>query len=221
MAKQFKLTARPRSEAGRNAVKQVRARGGIPAVIYGSAQKPANIEVDRREIEQLLARAAGEHLVVDLQINDGGRTESRLSIIQEVQHHPVRRDILHVDFHAVSATEKIEAEVPVEPLGEPSGVKNFGGILQQQVRMLAVEALPQNLPEVIHVDVSAMNIGDTLHVSDVKLPDGVSAAVEADVVVFLVSEPTVAAEPVVEEAPETPEVIKEKKPEAEAGGEKK
>jgi large subunit ribosomal protein L25 len=210
MAKQVKLSARPRLQAGRNAVKQVRARGGVPAVIYGAHETPANLEVDRKAIETVLAHAASEHVLVELDI-DGA---SKLSIIQEVQHHPVRGDILHIDFHAVSATETVTSEVPVESVGESVGVKTHGGLLQQQVRALEIECLPQNLPDFIKVDVSALEIGQSIHVKDLVLPQGVTTSVDPEITVFLVSEPTVASDASAE-APAAPEVIKEKKPEAE------
>ena len=212
MAKQVKLSARPRAEAGRNAVKQVRTRGSVPAVIYGGKDAPANLEVSLKEINSLLAHAVGENILVDLEINDGGKTTNRLSLIQEVQHHPVRGDVIHIDFHAVSMTEEIEAEIVLEPAGEPVGVKTFGGLLQQNMRTLAIKCLPKDLPELITVDVSALNVGESLHVKDIPLPSGVSAAIDGDLTVFLVSEPTVAAEPSATAAA-APEVLKEKKAE--------
>lgn len=222
MAKQVKLSARPRAESGRNSVKQVRARGAVPAVIYGGKEAPANLEVSRKEIDQLLAHAVGENILVELEIADGTKITNRLSLIQEIQHHPVGGEILHVDFHAVSMTEEIEAEIPLEPAGEPVGVKTYGGLFQQNMRSLAIRCLPQNLPEIITVDVSALNIGESLHVKDIKLPAGVTATEDADLTVFLVSEPTVADESAAAEAPTAPEVIKEKKPEGgEAAAEKK
>jgi large subunit ribosomal protein L25 len=214
MSNQVKLSARPRQEAGRNAVGKVRARGAVPAVIYGAKDVTTKLEVEKREIEDLLARAVSENILVQLEINDGQKTTSRLSLIQEVQHHPVRGEIIHVDFHAVSMNEEIDAEVVLEPEGEPVGVKTFGGLLQQSMRMLPIRCLPQDLPEVIIVDVSGLNIGETLHVRDIKLPPGVTAVPDEELTIFLVSEPTVAEEPVI--APEevaAPEVIKEKKPE--------
>jgi large subunit ribosomal protein L25 len=214
MANQVKLTARPRLEAGRNAVGKVRARGAVPAVIYGARDATTNLEVDRKDIENLLSRAVGENILVDLEIRDGTKTTSRISLIQEVQHHPVRGEIIHVDFYAVSMTEEIEAEIVLESEGEPVGVKTFNGLLQQSMRSLPIRCLPQNLPEIIIVDVSALNIGESLHVRDIKLPAGVTAIADEDLTVFLVSEPTVAEEPAApaEEAV-VPEVIKEKKPE--------
>ncbi|PTX93429.1 50S ribosomal protein L25 [Spartobacteria bacterium LR76] len=222
MAKQVKLSARPRVEAGRNAVKQVRARGAVPAVIYGAKDEPANLEVSLKEIKQLLAHAVGENILVDLQIEENGKTTNRLSLIQEIQHHPVKGEVIHVDFHAVSATEEIEAEVVLEPVGESIGVKTYGGLLQQNLRALAISCLPQNLPEIISVDVSNLNVGESLHIRDIKLPAGVTATGDAELTVFLVSEPTVADESASSaDAPTAPEVIKEKKADAAEGGDKK
>lgn len=214
MSNQVKLSARPRAEAGRNAVGKVRARGAVPAVIYGGNDPTTKLEIDKRDIENLLAHSVSENILVQLEIQDEGKTTSRLSLIQEVQHHPVRGEIVHIDFHAVSMNEEIDAEVVLEPAGEPVGVKTFGGLLQQSMRLLPIRCLPQNLPEIIIVDVSALNIGESLHIRDIKLPTGVTAVPDEDLTVFLVSEPTVVEEPVVvaEEAV-APEVIKEKKAE--------
>lgn len=223
MANQVKLSARPRLEAGRNAVRRMRSRGAIPAIIYGGKEAATNLELDKKDIENLLARAVGENILVDLEIHDGSKTTNRVSLIQEVQHHPVRGEILHVDFHAVSMTEEIDAEVVLEPVGEPLGVKTYNGLLQQSMRSLPIRCLPQNLPEIITVDVSELNVGESLHVRDIKLPVGVTAVPDEDLTVFLVSEPTVVEEPAaaVEEVA-APEVIKEKKPEgAEAPAEPK
>ena len=221
MAKQVKLSARPRSESGRNAVKQVRARGGVPAVIYGSKDKPANLEISRRDIEALLSHAVGENILVELEIDEDGKKTNRLSLIQEVQHHPLRGEVLHVDFHAVSMTEKISADIVIESYGEPDGVKNFGGLLEQSMRSVTLRCLPQHLPELIRVDVSALKIGDSIHVRDLPLPAEVEADEDADLTVFIVAEPAVAEEPSAAATPEAPEVIKEKKTEASAGAEEK
>jgi large subunit ribosomal protein L25 len=213
MAKQVKLTARSRSESGRNAVKSVRARGSVPAVIYGHRTAPANLEVSHRELEVLLSHAVGENILVDLEIQDGSKTSNQLSLIQEIQRHTLRPQILHVDFQAVSMTEEISADITIEPFGEADGVKNFGGLLEQSIRSLAIRCLPQDLPEIIKVDVSAMKIGDSIHVRDLPLPKGVEADVDADLTVFIVAEPAVATEATAKEGTAGPEVIKEKKTE--------
>jgi large subunit ribosomal protein L25 len=222
MANQVKLSARPRAEVGRNALSKVRARGAIPAVLYGARDPATNLEVDKKDIQNLLSRAVGENILVDLEIREGATVSNRTSLIQEVQHHPVRGEVIHVDFHAVSMTEEIDADVVLEPEGEPVGVKTFGGLLQQSMRSLPIRCLPQNLPSIIVVDVSGLNIGESLHVGDLKLPPGVVAVPDEDLTVFIVSEPTVAEEPgaAAEEAA-APEVIKEKKPETEGGAEAK
>jgi len=208
MAKQVKLAAQTRSEVGRNAVKKIKSEGFVPAVIYSHHETPENLKVSEREISTLLAHAAGEHLLVDLDIAGA----SRLAIIQEVQHHPVSQKILHVDFHGVNANEEIESSIPVEPVGESVGVKNYGGILEQLLRSINIKSLPKDLPEVLQVDVSALEIGQSIHVKDLKLPAGVKAADDGEVTVFLVAEPNVAAEAPAAEAA-APEVLKEKKAE--------
>ena len=143
MANQVKLSARPRVEVGRNALSKVRARGAIPAVLYGARDAATNLEIDKKDIQNLLSRAVGENILVDLEIREGATVSNRTSLIQEVQHHPVRGEIIHVDFHAVSMTEEIDAEVVLEPEGEPVGVKTFGGLLQQSMRSLPRKPPPQ------------------------------------------------------------------------------
>ena len=213
MPKQVKLAAKTRKESGRNAVKAVRARAAVPAVIYGTKQEPQNIEIDSRELSMLLARAKGENVLVELTL-DGAA--GGLALIQEIQHHPVRRDVLHVDLLAVSATEAIVAHVTIEVTGEATGVKNFGGLLQQQMRSLEVSCLPQNLPSALVVDVSHLNVGDSLHVSHIVLPEGVTAVTAGDLTVFIVTESASSSSEAAsaEAAPTAPEVIKEKKPAA-------
>lgn len=193
MANQVKLTARTRTESGRNAVKQVRSRGAVPAVIYGSRQTPANLEVSHRDLEVLLSHAVGENILVDLEIKDGEATKNQLSLIQEVQHHAVRREILHVDFQAVSMSEEITAEITLEPVGEADGVKTHGGLLEQSIRSIEVRCLPKNLPEIIKVDVTNLKVGESLHIKDIILPEGVATTAAPDLTVFIIAEPKVSS----------------------------
>src|SRR5438874_292291 len=215
MAKQVKLMAERRTAIGRSAVRKLKAAGSVPAVMYGSKDKPEALQVSRRDINSLLSHAAGENILVELEV--GGK--SRLALVQEVQHAPVGGAVLHVDFHAVSQDEVIEADVPLEPVGTANGVKNMGGLLEQNLRSLSIECLPRDLPDVIRVDVSALNIGDSIHVRDLPLPDGVKTRIQQDLTAFSVLAPTVEEEPVVAavEAATGPEVIREKKEEPEAG----
>src|SRR5256714_7751651 len=224
MAKQVKLKAEPRTETGRSAARRLKTRGIVPAVVYGGKKKAQPLQVSARDIHAMLSHASGENILVELEIAGGKGTKTAL--LQEVQHSPVGGDILHVDFHAISMDEKIEAAVPLEPLGIATGVQTFGGLLEQNIRSLTVECLPKDLPDKITVDVSALNIGDSIHVRDIKLPQGVVAKVNVDLTAFSVMAPTAEEEPVTAEAEAAaaagPEVITAKKEEGEeapaAGG---
>jgi len=217
MAKQVKLTAQRRTGLGRSAVRKLKTAGLVPAVIYGSKHKPEALQVSRRDVSAMLSRASGENILVELEIEG---TANRLALVQEVQHAPLGGAVLHIDFHAVSMDEMIEADVPLEPIGTANGVKNMGGLLEQSLRALEIECLPRDLPDVITVDVSALNVGDGIHVRDIVLPAGVTTRIPPDLMAFSVLAPTVEEEKVAAaDAPTAPEVIKEKKedPEAAAG----
>src|SRR5215475_9529266 len=220
MAKQVKLKAEPRSEAGRTGVRKLRVRGLIPAVIYGGKVKSQSLQVATRDINAVMSHASGENVLVELEI--AGEKSNRAALVQEVQHSPVGGEIVHVDFHAISMDETIQADVPLEPSGTPVGVKTFGGLLEQSLRGLAIECLPRDLPDRITVDVSQLNIGDSIHVRDIQLPSGVTAKVPADLTAFSVVAPVVEEEPVAVEAEAAAAakqaVITEKKEEGEAAG---
>ncbi len=214
MAKQVKLSAKPRSHVGRNSIKQLRSRGAIPANMYGPKTQPSNLEVNTKAINSLLAHAVGENILVELEVDHGSKTTKHLSLIQEVQHHAVRGDVLHVDFLEVSMNELLHTEITIEPVGESIGVKSHGGLLEQLLRHITIECLPKDLPELIKVDVSKLGLGDALHIRDIILPEGVKATGDSDLTVFLVAEPKVAGESKTDEVQQAPEVIREKKPEA-------
>jgi large subunit ribosomal protein L25 len=214
MAKQVKLKAERRSATGRSAARKLKARGVVPAVIYGAKDKPQPLQLSERDINAMLSHASGENILVELEID--GDQSGRLALVQEIQHSPVRGDVLHIDFHAVSMDQKIHAEVPVETIGTANGVKNFGGLLEQNLRALAIECLPRDLPDRIVVDVSALNIGDSIHVRDLQLPPGVTTRMQLDLTAFSVLAPAVEEEPVAAVATAAePEVITEKKAEGE------
>jgi len=219
MAKQVKLTAERRTALGRSAVRKIKATGAVPAVIYGSKDKPEALQVSRRDINTILSHASGENILVELEIAGDA---NRLALVQEVQHSPIGGDVLHIDFHAVSMDEMIEADVPLEPIGTANGVKNFGGLLEQSLRSLSIECMPRDLPDVITVDVSALNVGDAIHVRELPLPEGVTTRVPPDLTAFSVLPPTVEETPAVEATvAAAPEVIKEKKEDTTAGADAK
>jgi len=155
-------------------------------------------------------------------VDEGGKTNNRLALIQEVQHHPYEDTILHIDFHEVLATEKLRTSVPVRPVGEPSGVKNGGGVLEYVMRELRVECLPEDLPEMLEVNVEKMEISQSIHVGDITPPTGVTLLDDKGQTVFLVAAPIteeeLAAMTEAAAAPSAePEVITAKKEEGEEG----
>ena len=216
MSKQIKIAAQTRSGVGRTSVKKLRAAGQVPAVIYGSTQPSTNIQIGDREMREVLKHATGEHFLVELEIADGASVSHKLALVQEVQHHAVRSTILHVDFHAVAADEKLHAEIPVETTGESVGVKNYGGRLEVLLHKVEVECLPKDLPELIRLDVTAMRVGDAVHLRDLQLPAGVTFRGDGDLTVLRIAGEVVADLTASDEGPTQPEVIREKKPAADA-----
>jgi len=222
MAQKLQLKAKTRIETGKDAVKRLRVQGVVPAVIYGAHTKPLNVVVAVKDLEKVLHHATGENVLVDLQVDEDGQTKSRLALIQEVQHHPFEDRILHIDFHEVRATEKLRANVPVRPVGEPAGVKTGGGVLEYVMRELRVECLPKDLPEMIEVNVERLEIGQSIHVGDITVPPGVTLVDDKGQTVFLVVAPITEEElAAMTEAAATPaaepEVITAKKEEGEEG----
>ncbi|MEI7823525.1 MAG: 50S ribosomal protein L25 [Verrucomicrobiota bacterium] len=215
MAKAIQLKAQPRSGAGTVEAKKARHAGLVPAVIYGRhLGKPQNLQLNAKELKAALGKTSGEHVLVDLEIAGGEKT---LALIQDVQHHALKRHIMHLDFHALRADEKMHTTVPVVVFGEASGVKNSGGIIEQLLRSIEVQCLPKDLPESIVIDVTPLEIGDAIHIKDLPLPEGVTALGNPETSVLHVAAPAVeevAATPAEGAAATEPEVIKEKKPEA-------
>ena len=222
MAQKVQLKAKSRAEIGKGAVKRMRDQGAVPGVIYGSHMKPINITVGVKELEKALHSATSENVLVDLSLEEDGKTNNRLTLIQEVQHHPYKDTILHIDFHEVLATEKLRTSVPVRPIGEPAGVKTGGGVFEFVMRELHVECLPQDLPDLIEVNVEKMEIGSSIHVGEITPPNGVVLLDDKGQTVFLVAAPIteeeLAAMTEAAAAPSAePEVITAKKEEGEEG----
>src|SRR3989441_3349804 len=218
--KSVSLTASPRTLAKRAGVKKLRASGRVPAVIYGRRTNAQNLEVGLNEIEDLIHHSVSETILVDLVV-EGGSHGPRLALLQEVQHHPLSRKVLHVDFQEVAENERVTVTVPVETVGEAAGVKTGGGVLEHVLFKIKVRALPRDLPEVINVDVSPLEIGQSIHLNEIPLPAGVEVIGDKNIPVISVAAPiTEAQEAAALEAATTPlaepEVLKEKKEEGEA-----
>jgi large subunit ribosomal protein L25 len=201
------LNASPRADVGKGAARTLRRDGKIPAVIYGHARDPQPLAIDQRELERLLSHIAAESTVIELSF-DGAMART---LIREIQRHPFKRQILHVDFQELVAGEKVTVNVPILLVGVPDGVRNEGGVLDQTMRELAIHVDPADIPNHIDVDVTSLTIGRSIHVSDLTLPEGVEVLDDEDATICVVSAPRAVVEEapaeVVVEGPEEPEVI--------------
>jgi|ERR1041385_6455925 large subunit ribosomal protein L25 len=216
--KSVALKAVPRNLGRRAGAKKLRAEGRIPAVIYGRQAKPQNLELNYKEMENLIHHSVSENVLVDLAVENDSRPK-RLALVQEVQHNPLSGAILHVDFHEVAENEKVTVMVPVETTGEAVGVKTGGGVLEHVLFKIKARALPKDLPEQIMVDVSHLNIGQAVHLGEIQAPAGVEILGDKQVPVIAVAAPrTEEEEAAATEAAAAPgevEMIKEKKEEGE------
>ncbi len=212
------LPAKLRSTIGKGAARKLRSAGSVPAIVYGHGRESQSLTIDTYTLERLLEKVSYKTTVIELDL--GGSTAKTL--IREIQRHPFKRAILHVDFQELVAGEKVTVKVPLVFVGTAEGVRVGGGILDEVMRELEIAVDPSNIPNHIDVDVNDLAIGHSLHVSDVKVPEGVEVLDELNATVCVVSIPkavveTTPAEPGAEgAAPAEPELIRKTKAEDEA-----
>ena len=187
------LIAQKRTETGDGPAKRLRRDGRVPAVVYGLDAGTVSVSVPARELDHILHSASGANTLITLQVDNG----NQLALARQVHRHPVRGTVLHVDFVRVRADQTIEAEVGIQFVGEAEGVRN-GGLFEQSLFALTVEALPGDIPNAFEHDISAMVIGDAIHVRDIAVPAGVVVLQDVDAVVAHISQPRAAEEEVVE-----------------------
>jgi len=208
------LSAVTRDSSGKGAARTLRSAGQIPAVIYGHARAPQSLAVPTREFEKLLERVSAESTVIELTLAGGvART-----LIRDIQRHPFKKQILHIDFQELVAGEKVSVNVPIVLTGVPDGVRVSGGILSQVMSELTIRCDPVNIPRRIEADVTHVLIGHSIHVSDLKAPEGVEIMDDADTTIAVVSAPKVEAEAPTAEVATTegePELIRKTKEEEE------
>lgn len=211
-----------RERIGKGGARKARAAGQIPGVLYGHGEDPVPVAVNAREFDLVIRSQKSGNPIVNLNLGSGEST----ALIRDVQYDPITHDILHIDFQHISLTEEVDVEVAIHLLGTPVGVKDGGGILESSLRQVEVRCLPTNIPGSIDIDVSHLNIGESVHVSDLKVENAEILSDEtstiATVVPPTVTETAAEAEEAEEaEAEGEPEVIaKGKKDEEEEGAEK-
>ena len=206
------LSATLRSESGKGAARALRRAGSVPAVIYGHKREPMSLAIPTRELERLLERVAAETTVVELSID--GKVSRTL--IREIQKHPFKKQLVHIDFQELVAGERITVNIPLVIVGTSIGVRSFAGVLDQTMRELEVSVDPGSIPNHIDVDVSALNVGDSIHVRDLQLPAGVMVLADVDASVVVVAAPKVnatdaASDAAAAAATAEPEVLRAKK----------
>ncbi len=210
------LEAQMRKVTGKKFARQLRREEFIPAIVYKKGEKTLILKLKNRDLLKVLHTSAGENAVINLKISDNDKKlPKKTVIIREVQHHPVRGDILHVDFNQISLTEKLQVSVPVKVKGEAPGVKEEG-VLEHILWEVEVECLPTKIPENIEVDISNLNIGDSIYAKDLQPPEGVKVLTDPESIVISVAAPRteeVPEEVAPEEEMAEPEVLKQKKPE--------
>ena len=215
------LAAQSRTETGKGVARSLRRQALIPAVFYGPEVDPVPLILQSRDLEKLITTGAGENILIDLNIEDGKSTQSHRAMIKEIQVDPVKQNILHVDLYAISMDKKISVEVPITLTGTALGVSEEGGILQQVSRTLEISCLPDRIPEAFELEVTALAIGDSLHVSDLEIPEGVDILAEDELTIASVVPPTKVEEiepEVLEEEEEGEEVDEEAEAETKEEG---
>jgi large subunit ribosomal protein L25 len=211
---QIQLKASLREETGKQAVKKLRNLGRIPATVYHRGEKPLSVVLAEKEISKIIRSAGGENVLINLSV-EKEKKKNRAVIIKEVQHDPVKRNILHVDFNEISLTEQITVEVEVVAVGESIGVKQEKGMLDHPLRMLKIQCLPTDIPKHIDVDVSNLKLNDSIHVKDLKVSDKIKILNDPETLLFQVKLHEEKVEEAVPGEVQEVEVIREKKAEEE------
>jgi len=183
------LEIQPRETKKRNRAKALRSAGRVPGVVYGAGDNQL-VEVDNKAFEHVMQSASSDTVLLDLKLGKN----KRLALVQEVQHHPVSRKALHIDFREVKPGQNVIVTLPTVPVGEPVGVKTGGGTLEHVLRYIKVKGTPVALPETIEVNVADLDIGQVLHVGDVQVPEGVELLANSSNPVVSISKPRVADE---------------------------
>lgn len=208
MAQEVSLQAEPREGTGKGPGRRLRMQGRIPAVVYGLQKDSRSVSVDAHQLDHLIGEF-GEHALIALDIAGGGKVEH--VITRDSQRDPVTGRLVHADFYRIDPKKPIHIQIPVQEVGTPLGVRE-GGILEELLREIDVRCLPTNMPAYFEVDVSNLEIGDSLHASDLTPPAGVEVLTPPDTAIFTVLAPRLAEELEAEGEEEAaePEVVGEK-----------
>lgn len=200
------LKATRRDESGKGVARKLRAEGKLPAVVYGAEAESWPLVLDNHETELLFRSISLDNTIIQLEVE--GESKPLPALIREIQTHAFRPDILHVDFYVVQTGVELELQVPVRMVGTPIGVKDQGGVLEQVIYELPIRCIPSAIPEVFEVDVTSLEIGDSVHIAELAVPEGVTILREPERTLCTVQAPSVlASDDEDEDEDEEPEVI--------------
>lgn len=211
------LVVEAREAIGKGANRKLRAAGKAPAILYGRGRDSLPLAIDPRALDKIL-RTSGFNTLLDLTVEGHAELKESVALVRDMQRHPLRGDIVHVDFYEVDLARAVTVDVPVHLVGKARGL-DFGGILEHTLREISLECLPRSIPEAIEVDISAMEVGDVVHVRELTLPDGVTLVTDGDLGVVHIALPQAEAAPAEAAVAEAPEGAAA--PAATEGGEKK
>lgn len=185
------LKATKREGTGKGVARKLRQSGRVPAVLYGSGMDALHLTLDAMEVEHLFAAISVENTIVELDIE--GEKQTQQTLVREIQAHPVRNSLVHIDFLRIQKGVAVDVEVPVHLVGTPIGVKQHGGVLEQIIHEIEVRCIPSMIPESFEIDVTGLDIDDALRVSDLAFEEGVAPTIEQDRTVCLVAPPRAVA----------------------------
>lgn len=220
MAENATLKASVREATGKGVARRMRRDGRIPAVVYGRGEETQSLSLDAHDFEMLVKHHALDTTLVELEIEGSGKKKSNKvrTLVVEVQSHPYKPQVLHVDFQQIHAGERVTVEVPIDLQGTAAGVRE-GGVLQHVMHVVELDCDVDQIPESFSVDVSSLAIGDSIHVSDLDVPEGVELHVDPERTICTVAAPTILELPEEEEEALEPELVGEEGEELEEGEE--
>jgi large subunit ribosomal protein L25 len=187
------LAAYLRKKTGKGAARKLRKNNQVPAIFYGPGTETIMLALDYPALERLIKQASGENIILDLQVKSDSGTESKKAMLKDLQIDPVKDTYVHADFYEISMDKEITVEIPIQLINTPIGATN-GGVLQHIRRELTITCLPDKLIDAFEIDVSGLDIGDSIHIRDIELPEGITSAEEGRLTVALVAAPTVEVE---------------------------
>lgn len=220
MAETATLKASLREETGKGAARRMRREGRIPAVVYGRGEETRSLTLNAHEFQMLVRRYSLDTTLLELEIEGSGqkKAEKVRTLVVEVQAHPYRPEVMHVDFQQIHKGERVTVEVPIDLIGTATGVRE-GGVMQHVMHVVELECDVDQIPESFSVDVSGLAIGDSVHITDLEVPEGVELLVDADRTICTVAAPTILELPEEEEEALEPELVGEMAEELEEGEE--